>query len=242
MAYRIGRRGFCYESSLKRVYMSRIIYVSNETSVLTDAQLQEAVAAVQTQITRDFAPIYGLAATLVFTHGKPPAGVEAIHVPDVSPDADVLGDHTEDADTPQGYVYVKTCVEDQEDWRITLSHEALEQIADPLVCLGAIVDAWQGGKAAMVAYETADPVEDQSYLINGVPVSNFVTPYWFSQDALPDGAKYDFLGKLDAPLIVSAGGYASFTRNLTSWQEVFGERHPKGPVRVNSRHDRRHNG
>jgi hypothetical protein len=221
--------------------MTRTIYVSNETTVLTDAQVQEAIAAVQVQITTDFAPIYGLSATLVFISGEPPSGYEAIHLQDTSPDVDVLGDHTEDSDVPQGYVYVKTCVEDGEDWRVTLSHEVLEQVADPLVCLGAIVSSWQGGKAAMVAYETADPVEDQSYLVNGVPVSNFVTPYWFSEDEIPAGAKYDFLGKLTDPLTVSSGGYVSYTRNLTSWQEVFGEKAPRTPTHINSRHHRRHN-
>jgi hypothetical protein len=58
--------------------------------------------------------------------------------------------------------------------------------------------------AYVYALEVADPVEASSYTIDGIEVSNFVTPNWFRLGA---PGPYDYLNKLSAPTTALDGGY-----------------------------------
>ncbi len=197
----------------------REVLVSNETTVLADSAAALVVAAVQTQLDRDFCPAWGLAPVkLTFVSGKPPIGVEVIHLLDTSDVADALGYHDQVLDIPVGFVLVETTIKDGQRWEATLSHEAMEEVGDPLV--NRVMTAPWLGKPAILAYEAGDPVEDDSYEIDGVPVSNFVLPVWFSPGPLPLGGQYaDFLGKVP-PLGMTAGGYQSYSLNLKTWRQT----------------------
>ena len=85
-------------------------------------------------------------------------------------------------------------------WSVTLSHEVLEMIADPTVNIfapGPSPDPADGGKWVLFTYEVGDPVERFCYEIDGVLVSDFVTPWYFSEGE-GRGTRNDFLG-LDVP-------------------------------------------
>ena len=175
----------------------RTILITNESTAVTDAQVQAAVAAIQVQIDRDFAPEWGLSATLAFQHGAPPAGVEVIHVLDDSDQAGALGYHElDDADLPEGFVFAKTTIDAGEHWESCLSHETLEQTRRRRSAT-SLAQRPVGSRPSRpaLAYEVCDPVEDDEYTINGVPVSNFVTMSWFLP-SVPAGRKVDFLGLL----------------------------------------------
>jgi hypothetical protein len=207
----------------------RQIVVSNESTVVADADVQAAVAAVQTQITEHFAPAYsGLSAVLHFQHGKPAAGVEVCHVLDDSDQAGALGYHElKPQGFPEGFVFARTTQEAGDPWTTTLSHEILEQLLDPYANWGT--QAQLGGQTVLVALEDADPVEGDSYPINGVAVSNFVLPAWFAGT----GGKVDYLGKLSRGLSLDAGGYIAYTADGVNWQQLTGrhtaERHKGAP-------------
>jgi hypothetical protein len=82
--------------------MSNIkIAIFNLSTVLTDEQVQQAVPALQTQITRDFAPVWGVDGELVFIpHGtRPPQDMWWLGVFDDSDVAGALGYHDL---TPEG--------------------------------------------------------------------------------------------------------------------------------------------
>lgn len=206
--------------------MARNIIVTNETTILCDSEVSAAVAACDKQIQRDFTPAWELTGSLTFQRHAPP-GVETIHVIDDATQADALGYHDLLAGSiPVGFVFVKTAKKYGEHWSATLSHEALEQLADPF-CVGlGWVSNWQKKGPAALAWEVADAVENDEYMIDGVPVSNFVLPEWFSEMTRP-GQQVDYLHLLHAPLTLSKGGYTSFTRDLRRWQEVFGREAPR---------------
>jgi hypothetical protein len=85
------------------------------------------------------------------------------------------------------------------------------------VRLGVLVQTARGGR--LYAYETADPVEEQTYQIDGVAVSNFVTPHWF--DPAAHGVPLDYLGRLKHPFQLAKGGYLSvFAAPSGKWQQV----------------------
>lgn len=220
----------------------RQVYVTNESSVLSDSQVQAALAALQTQVNRDFAPAWGITCQLNFAGKSPPLGVEVIHVLDDTDQADALGYHaTDQSDNPVGFVFARTAQQYGESWTVTLSHELLEQLVDPYCTLLSYAENWRRHRVVAIAQEVSDPVEGDSYLIGNTPVSNFVLPLYFSQPPLPTGstARVDFLGRLHQPLDMTPGGYIAYTTNLQRWSQVFG-RLTSEMHKVGHRHSRRH--
>jgi hypothetical protein len=155
------------------------------------------MAAMNTQIAHDVAPAYGLTATLIGPTAPPP-GAWAMILKDDSDQPGALGYHEVLAGVPTGYVFVKTCLSAIGDWTSCLSHEIIEMIADPT----CDKQATSGGHT--YDYEACDPVEADGYMVNGVNLSNFVLPAWYVTGR---PGPYDFLGKLQAPLTIDAGGY-----------------------------------
>ena len=201
----------------------RQIAVVNQSTTVSAADFAACCAALQVQVDRDFAPAWGgLGCQLVPAQGQPgtpqaPAG-ETIYVLDDSDQAGALGYHElTQAGVPVGFCFAKTTLDAHLPWQPTLSHELLEQLADPYVQTAVVAQSFQG-KPAAIAYETGDPVEADSYDIDGVPVSNFVLPAWFEDNPVPSG-RYDFLQKLTAPLTLTAGGYVAYTTDLRNWAQ-----------------------
>ena len=72
-----------------------LFVIINASTVLKDADIDAAVPDLQTQITRDFAPAWGIDADLAFYPKKnaPPKTSWWISVLDTSDEADALGYH-----------------------------------------------------------------------------------------------------------------------------------------------------
>lgn len=129
------------------------------------------------------------------------AGVDLlITVLDDSDQADALGYHDE---TDVGIPYARVFALDCEKYGVAVSscvsHELLEAIAD-LSCA-----RWaQAADGRLWALEVCDPVEADTYDVDGVEMSNYVTPAFFD----PHGTgPYDALGKLTKPFTMTGGGY-----------------------------------
>jgi hypothetical protein len=136
-------------------------------SEVSDAEVAAAAAAVQVQLDRDFARHYHYTAKIVMGCTDPT--MWQVHVVNRlssdAPDCFCFGFHDSDNSLP--FMYVLT----PSEWTVTLSHEILETMVDPVDTIITVhgVKYW---------YEIADPVEDYYYLINGVKVSDFVLPSW----------------------------------------------------------------
>ncbi len=197
----------------------RTITFVNQSTVVTKADAQAAVAALQTQVTRDFLPAWGITATLAL--GDANAHGEKIFILDTSDQAGALGYHKVDKFlSPVGFVFAKTTQDDGETWQSCASHELLEQLADPWV-FSTVLALWRGN-ITLLALEVCDPVESDVYKIDGVEMSNFVLPNWFEKQGQ---SPVDFLRKLRAPLTLTSGGYQSWTRNLLNWQQTSAPEH-----------------
>lgn len=210
----------------------RTILVSLESNLVSHEDFMRVVRACQTQITRDFFPLWDSYAILLPIVGKPSHDQECVHIIDTADVADALGYHTVDSKLyPQGFVFVKTAKDSGERWEATLSHELLEQLVDPTCIWTAVVDNWDGTPASL-ALETADPVENDEYLIDNQHMSNFVTPEWFYSGKLPRGTKFDFMNKLTNNLTLSNGGYQAYTRDLVNWRQTFANRTPAHQMKL----------
>lgn len=182
-------------------------------TVCTNADVEKMVAACAKQMVEHFCPAYSrLPIGVAFYADKStiPAGMPSVLVSDVCDDPQALAYHTEGTDGRiTGLVGAKTILDDNGSLFTgevsvsgALSHELVETAFDPFCNKWFLMP---NGRQLM-AGETADPVQDLAYEIDGVAMSDFVLPeFW---DDMPgSGSKFDYLGHLKAPFTKSAGGY-----------------------------------
>lgn len=211
----------------------RTITIINQATTVSPADFGAVVAACQKQFNQHFGPAWGglevaLQAVVGGSGVSAPAKGETIYILDDSDQAGALGYHEVAAgDFPVGFVFARTCQKAGTSWSSCLSHELLEQGADPFVQTTCVVSALHG-RPAVIAYEVCDPVEDDGYKIDGVEVSNFVLPSWF-QDPKAAKGPFDYLGKLSAPLAMTPGGYLSYTTDLKHWRQDVSEAKARTP-------------
>jgi hypothetical protein len=169
--------------------------------------LTRVAAALQTQVTRDFGPIWGINATVdPFARLQDvPVGHWPIIIRRQIGNPRALGFHQ----TRQGQPFA--LVKLTQSWSLTASHETLEMLADPSgtrVFSGPSLAPDQG--RVQYILEVCDPCEDvqYSYRVNGVLVSDFYTPDFMGPAvACPH---YSFTGAIEEPLSILPGGYISW--------------------------------
>ena len=230
-----------------RVMDTITIAVLNESTVLTDAQVEPVVAALQKQVVNDFCPAWRLQPPLLKFMPKgqaAPAGAWQLVLLDNSDQAGALGYHDVTAeDLPLGKAFVGDDIKDGVSWSVTLSHELLEMLGDPFINLVVPVQT-TAKKGRIYAYEACDATEDDSfgYMIDAVLVSDFVLPAWFIPGA---SGPYDYQNKLTAPLHLLPGGYIGIL-DFTSkkgWTKITAENKPGGKeAKPGSRRERRRRG
>jgi hypothetical protein len=204
-----------------------IISVVNHTDgEVADDELQHVIRAINRQIKEDFEPYWSLGATLRL-EGRSTENPTHLSLPDLRGDAilylwnklDVhraLGYHVNNADgIPYGFVFTPLAKQLGEHWSATLSHEALELIADPEVNLLVMGPHPHDARRTVFHwYEMSDAVQDETYRIDDVEVSNFVLPLYFTRNN-EKGARNDFLGTVTngetlKSFGVNPGGYIGY--------------------------------
>src|SRR5271166_5102256 len=107
------------------------ISIINASTVISDPDGAAATAALQTQVTRDFFPIWGTPATLTYVPKGHTAPTTTWHLSilDNSDQAGALGYHDI---TPQGLplgkAFAKTDLRYGLSWTVTISHELFEML------------------------------------------------------------------------------------------------------------------
>lgn len=202
-----------------------IITIVNHTKKIADAELQRVVRAVNRQVRDDFQPYWSLGATLRL-EGKSATQPDKLALPELRGDAvlylwdqvdidDALGYHEANArGIPFGFVFTELARKLKENWTVTLSHEALELIADPLANLLVAGPHPREDRTVFHWYEMSDAVQAETYECDGVEVSNFLLPLYFTPTA-ETGSRNDFLGRAHrgrtlASFGINPGGYIGF--------------------------------
>lgn len=194
------------------------IYLQNQSTTLSNKQLQNALPALQDQLDQDFQPIWGLSATLVI--GQAPDRAWRITLTDELDIAGALGYHDvcqqDGQGYPCGFVGVQTSLDDNADPISVLDHELLEILADPYASTFVKV-----GRRLYIQ-EVCDSPEAEAFSytrpgLDGSPVtlSDFVTPFFFRPG---HAGPYDFKGHISKPLQVLPGGYISWWDN--GWHQT----------------------
>jgi hypothetical protein len=207
--------------------LARHIALISQTSHVQLDQIAIAAAAIQKQITRDFAPIWEIDAD-VAAFGKlsdVPLGYWPIIIRDDIHEEDAVGIHL-NKQNGQPFALVQF----SDNWTLTTSHECLEMLADPSgnrTQAGNSVKSGQGRVEYLV--EVCDPSEaaEFAYSSNGVLVSDFYTPNYFDPVAV-SSVRYSFTGAITEPRKVLDGGYLSWLdpESKHLWQLFVGGEEP----------------
>jgi len=206
-----------------------ISVINHSNGQVSDAELQQVIRAINRQITQDFQPYWSIGATLRLegrSVNRPNAASNAdtrgdavIYLWDESDVDGAIGYHAaNNAGIPFGFVFTSIAREIGEEWSVTLSHEALELIGDPETNLLVMGPHPTEDRDVFHWFEMCDAVQDESYEIDGVAVSNFLLPLYFTgtRDFDEVGARNDFLGTQGADgetvrsFGINRGGYIGF--------------------------------
>lgn len=215
-----------------------IITVVNMSKSTKDEELHRVVRAINRQIADDFEPYWSLGATLRLEGKTGDSRPDKVLLPEMRGDAvlylwddrdeveDALGYHARNAKgLPFGFVFKKVAEAAGESWTVTMSHEALELIADPLVNLLVAGPHPSENRTVFHWYEMSDAVQAETYELDGVEVSNFVLPLYFTPDS-EKGSRNDFLGRSHGGKTlpsfgINPGGYVGFFDPQTNEDVTF---------------------
>ena len=189
---------------------------SDLAAQLTADWLARAAAALQTQLQRDVAPMWPYAKDAVVRVGAGPSDLGATETPcrvmttlDV-PDA--IAYHDDANGYPDEFLGLDTC-NGLPDVTSAISHENDEVSGDPncdqWVTIPSGLVLPQGLVAGMqIAFEVSDPLQDRSYEIDGISVSDFVYPAYFDPTLSGPTSYGEAQGGLRLePFARTSGGY-----------------------------------
>lgn len=191
----------------------------NRATVDLGVGFDALIAALQRFVDEHVAPVWGTPAKLVTSKGFL-KGAWALSFLDDADKAGALGYHDL---TPEGYpqsrVFVKTTLANRERVSMAASHELVEMLVDPAINLMTIASDTK----KVYGYEAADPVEEVSFLIDGIEMTDFVYPAYFEAFHKPGSVRFDHLGVIRKPFEIHGGGYLSLFED-GKWMQIHGSK------------------
>ena len=201
----------------------RVALVS-EVKALSQTDLARIAAALQKQVERDLQPIWGVKGTVeaFADQTEIPRGYWPIIIKRDIGVGGALGVHLDKNGEPFALV---TYSEKMDQMTLTASHEMLGMLVDPFG--NRLVNApspkpEDNGKIVGYLVEIAQPVEGtkRAYTIDGVMVSDFVTPAFYGIAASKD-RKYSLTGAAKVPGQILQDGYMTWHDMTTGeWWQV----------------------
>lgn len=209
------------------------VAVLNRSAMVGDEEVRAAVAALQTQVHRDFAPVWGIDAELSFvTKGAEPApGSWWLVIEDEPEYPSVVAYHTLTSEgLPQVKISVVKAKQSNWEWTMAASNELLEMLANPWLNLTVFVSN-DGLTGRLYEREICDPVSsaELAYKIDGAKVSNFVYPAWFESFRKAGSTQFDHGGHISAPFERAPGGYMTVfdVHSSSGWHDVRDQESPQ---------------
>ncbi len=191
--------------------LSNQIAVVNKSRIINDDEARRVVEALQKQVHRDFAPVWGIDAKLTYIERDRHFDKKQSYLLllDDDPSFGALAYHETSKEVAVGKVFIKYIQDTKVSWSLVASHQLLEMLVDPRTNLTVFRQNKNTG--SLYAYEVADPcqAEEYGYNIDGVLVSDFVFPTWFDDTREPNSTQFDFTLHIKKPFEILPGGYMS---------------------------------
>ena len=189
----------------------------NKATVPLGVDLDKLIAAMQQYVDQYVAPVWGTPANLIKSTDFVKSAWAVVFLDNAdAPGALAYHDLTPDG-LPQAKVFVKTTLENNDLVSVSASHELVEMLVDPAINMMTTGP----DPKLMYAYESADPVEQLTFPVSGIEMSDFVHPAYFETFRKPGSAQFDHLNQVTQPFQVLSGGYQIIFKN-GKWSQVFG--------------------
>src|SRR6516162_6901259 len=184
------------------------------TKKVTGKELSRARAVLQKRLRRDFAPIWGVSATIEICDSRDvPKEAWQVTIKDKL-QVGALTIHTADKGKPYAQVLYGP------DWVHSLSHSLVEMLVDPFGNRLATGPCPHKDHKHDVQFlvEICDPCTTYkfAYEIDGIRVSDFCTPDYYQKK--PSGARYSFRNAFSKPFQLLRGGYFTWQEDGAWWQ------------------------
>jgi len=194
-----------------------IIACFNKAVTPLGVDFDSLIRALQTFVDQHVAPVWGTRAKLIKSTDFVKGAWAVVFLEDAD-HAGSLGYHDLTPDgLPESKVFVRTTLANGELVSVAASHELVEMLVDPA---GNMMTTGPD-RAATYAYESADPVEETHFQVDGIPMSNFVHPAYFQTFHQRGTVSFDHLGKVRKPFQPHSGGYQIVFKN-GKWRHAFG--------------------
>ncbi len=202
------------------------VAVLNQSTVVHEEEARALVSALQTQVHRDLAPVWGVDAHVTFVPpgAQPPQSSWLVVILDDTDRAGALAYRDLTAEgLPLAKVFAQTAKSAGCEWTVSASHQVLELLLNPRLNLTVYA---QFGEAttSIYTYEICNPCEADrfGYRIDGTLVSDFVHPAWFEPARKPNSNQFDHCRHISAPFQILEGGYVTKAEIRGDWQFVTG--------------------
>jgi len=216
-----------------KAHVPTIVCVNNATVPL-GVDFSDLVAAMQVFVDDHVAPVWGTRAKLVKAKDLKPGKWAMVFV-DHADHARALARHDLTPDgLPMARVFVKTTLANNNLISVAATHELVEMLVDPAINIVTM----RKGSNLVYQYESADPVEDLHFPVNGIPMTNFVYPTYFEEFHKPGSVKFDHLGALSEPFQIHVGGYQGVLKD-GKWIPIHGSAEKKRRFEREDRRGRR---
>jgi hypothetical protein len=189
----------------------------NKAATPLGVDFDALIAAMQAFIDDDIVPVWGTPAKLVKSTGFIPGHWAMVFLDNADqPGALAYHDLTPDG-LPESKVFVQTTIQNHDLVSVSASHELVEMLVDPAINLLS-----SGPDPKVVyAYESADPVEELSFPVHGIAMTDFVYPAYFENFHKKGSVQFDRLKKVSSPFQILSGGYQIIFKN-GKWTQIFG--------------------
>lgn len=201
------------------------IAIENVASAVKPVDLRKVIVALNKQLA-DFGKFWNISASCQV--GMSSSADAVIYLRKDLTNDGYLGYHSVTASgRPYGVVLTALSERLGEPWSVTLSHEVLELAADPEANRYAIGTHPAEDRNVFYWMEVCDAVQAESYVQDGVRVSNFVLPLYFTPiDEVGSLSKIDFMritgkrGGTLSSLWLTSGGYAGYYDPVTGTDDT----------------------
>src|SRR5437879_8908014 len=167
----------------------------NKATIPLGVDLDSLISAMQVFVDEHVAPVWGTPAKLVKSTDFVNGAWAMVFLDDADqPGALAYHDLTPDG-LPESKVFVKTTLENNDLVSVSASHELVEMLVDPATNLMTTGP----DPKAVYAYESADPVESLSFPVDGIPMSDFITPAYFEVFRKPGSVRFDYMNRVKKP-------------------------------------------
>ncbi len=203
----------------------------NKASTALGVDFDALIATMQVFVDQHVMPVWGTPAKLIRSTGFVKDAWAMVFLDNADqPGALAYHDLTPDG-LPESKVFVKTTLDNKDLVSVSASHELVEMLVDPAINMMTTGP----DPKIMYAYESADPVEQLSFNVNGIPMTDFVYPAYFEAFHIAGSVQFDHLKKVNKPFQILSGGYQIVFKN-GKWSQVFGSASKK---KLFAREDRR---